>query len=365
MAIQDTGIGFRSVVGTVLGTTATNEGVLCTHPNVNMWSKWKPIAFPKVSWLTNADIESVGSGLIEGDTTTGGLPIAYQKPVGGATQPFRIGDFRNYNHDALPPVSVNIISVDGQTVPPYRVRINYQASIVFKLIPGSIDPSTIPNRNNCVRVKNTNPSGGFGGISWIGETTASTAATVNRPVNEVFGTELLDVTFTQLVRVNNPPRLEYMEYLGDANGSYENTRKWIEDQEYLNKFDLINYTEEINFMPNPTLFYDQIVDRVTAFLNINNESGFVINTVRIRARYTINASSMPDPGVFEDIDIIGATFELPTGNNGASINLTYYQQGETQTYTAYFFLEERIGNDWVQLSSVQIFNKDIYIPIPA
>ena len=42
------------LVGTTLGTSSRDVGTLCTHPAINMWSRYKPIKKNKVTGLTHA-----------------------------------------------------------------------------------------------------------------------------------------------------------------------------------------------------------------------------------------------------------------------------------------------------------------------
>ena len=93
-----------------LNADSRNVSILCTSPNINKWSKWKPVRFNKDCNITPLDLYSVNYGLM--------LPVGaatpqlasdneyvYQYPTGGNSAPFRMGDFRDYNHNAIPPVS--------------------------------------------------------------------------------------------------------------------------------------------------------------------------------------------------------------------------------------------------------------------
>jgi len=86
-----------TLVGNTIGNGSRNVGVLCTAPEINKWSKYKPVAgaYPQA-----------GDGKY-------GLVLtnlwAYDKPIGGASEPFRLGDFRKYEHnqaETLPPAYV-------------------------------------------------------------------------------------------------------------------------------------------------------------------------------------------------------------------------------------------------------------------
>ena len=118
MALGTIKIG-SDIVGDTLGTNSDDWGTLCTHPAVNKWSKWKPIRLNKVSGITVADLASANYGLTPALTSSNyadvaGVKWAYNKPRGGGNpyyEPFRIGDFRNYDHEALPIISDIMLNV--------------------------------------------------------------------------------------------------------------------------------------------------------------------------------------------------------------------------------------------------------------
>lgn len=112
MALSATGIT-TSMVGTALGAASRNVGALCVHPNVNKWSKWKPIRSQKLDGITASELASANYGLniiqygsvssvVSAYGINGGIWV-YLTPRGGAvSEPYRLGDFRNYDHSAPP-----------------------------------------------------------------------------------------------------------------------------------------------------------------------------------------------------------------------------------------------------------------------
>ena len=87
MALGTIKIG-SDIVGDTLGTNSDDWGTLCTHPAVNMWSKWKPIRLNKVSGITVSDLASANYGLTPALTSSNyadvaGVKWAYNKPRGG------------------------------------------------------------------------------------------------------------------------------------------------------------------------------------------------------------------------------------------------------------------------------------------
>ena len=109
------------MVARELGTTENDLGRLCIHPNINKWSKWKPVRYGSVVPITEAQLTFTNFGIslpiydsvedlvnalqflpIPGNDSN--LPIwHYLRPTGGASRPFRLTDFRNYKHNAVKP----------------------------------------------------------------------------------------------------------------------------------------------------------------------------------------------------------------------------------------------------------------------
>ena len=115
MALPSTNVT-TGMVRNTLGESTNNIGQLCTSPNVNMWSKWKPVRFPsggqgltenqRISqpisetsygiFITNSDSPLTLRELIGGQD---GTTHEYRRPRGGTNEPFRLGDFRGYRQD--------------------------------------------------------------------------------------------------------------------------------------------------------------------------------------------------------------------------------------------------------------------------
>lgn len=110
-----------SLVGQTLGTSSRDVGTLCTHPNINKWSRWKPVRFNSVAGLTEDEFASsqnnfgllAPAGRAASPETEYGIKTAvinastqdvwtYVRPTGLSSDPFRLGDFRNYNPLAIP-----------------------------------------------------------------------------------------------------------------------------------------------------------------------------------------------------------------------------------------------------------------------
>ena len=149
MAHTNTGIISAPVsfadVNSVLGTSHTSLGLLCTDNNINMWAARKPIFNTKVTVLTDADWKGNGRTL-SGYKTGGGIKKwadvyaqykdsmnssgspasqiwAYDKPASGSA--YRLSDFAGYYHNVGRAFSINTLfgnvnnilipSADGET----------------------------------------------------------------------------------------------------------------------------------------------------------------------------------------------------------------------------------------------------------
>ena len=116
MALPNTGIT-TSAVGNALGTTSRNINYLCQHTNINKWAKGKPVPYATTSGITDDNRKFANQGFDLNSVTS--ISIAqlwsaakankdweYTPPTGG-TEPFRLGDFRGYNHSAVQPYNYN------------------------------------------------------------------------------------------------------------------------------------------------------------------------------------------------------------------------------------------------------------------
>lgn len=113
MALASSGIT-TSLVGNTLGISNRNVGGLCTSSNVNPWSKWKPI-HSTVSTMTLGELKNRNYGieivqannptsLVSAIKANGNKGYTYNNPTGGSNSPYRLGDFRNYEHSAAMPL---------------------------------------------------------------------------------------------------------------------------------------------------------------------------------------------------------------------------------------------------------------------
>ena len=122
-ALPLTGIT-TSLVAQTIGVGSNDVGTLCSSTKINKWSKWKPISIAKVTGLTESDLQSANYGLSipaadSDDGTYLSQTWGYIKPTGGANSPYRLGDFRAYEHAAVLPFNLimpNYIAVGSSGV---------------------------------------------------------------------------------------------------------------------------------------------------------------------------------------------------------------------------------------------------------
>lgn len=114
MALPNTNISV-AMVKAELGAATNDVGRLCIHPNINKWSKWKPVRYDKPTPITETELATTRGGLLiqEFDTPSELLDFyrnnpnytfEYLKPRGDSVTPFehfRLTDFSNYDHSAF------------------------------------------------------------------------------------------------------------------------------------------------------------------------------------------------------------------------------------------------------------------------
>lgn len=121
-----------AMVKSELGAATNDVGQLCIHPNVNKWSKYKPIRHSSVTPLTETERKASGFGVAEAPTSGKAGLLEYQRPLGGTTSPFRLTDFTGYDHTASrPSLDTNTLNFTRGTFGnvPISENIQYHAVI--------------------------------------------------------------------------------------------------------------------------------------------------------------------------------------------------------------------------------------------
>lgn len=130
-------------VATTLAVGSNDLGTLCTHININKWSKFKPVHQPSLNPYTNPTWWKAFDGKCGltiptytslGTPTTptsclhamkNGLAVwSYSPPTGGAGSPYRLGDFRKYDHAAVMPID---------SMPEYNMYLDINNSVQIDL----------------------------------------------------------------------------------------------------------------------------------------------------------------------------------------------------------------------------------------
>lgn len=154
MALPTTGIS-TSLVGDTLGTSSRDVGTLCTHPNVNRWSKYKPVNSTSIIGLTPQQFANLkyGINIFELPSTVGpSYNIAnwnYNKPT--SLNPKRLGDFRMYEHDAPVPLLQN--HGTGEIVFAKFVNVNTNIQFDIPRFPTGLE-------DYCLNISNIATEGG-------------------------------------------------------------------------------------------------------------------------------------------------------------------------------------------------------------
>lgn len=118
----------------LFGEGSGDLATLCTSPKINVWAKYKPTVYPSpfpADWYKakdgnygiNITVENGKNNwkdlVAEYSKANNGYGTLYDKPTGGASSPFRLGDFRGYFHNANPEVkdylSTNVFISESDT----------------------------------------------------------------------------------------------------------------------------------------------------------------------------------------------------------------------------------------------------------
>lgn len=108
-----------TLVANTLGTSSRDVGTLCTSDRINKWSKYKPTRYSAIA-PTMDQFWKANDGYCGFDLTTARISNAtdvdgmvnnvwtYLPPRGGEDEPYRLGDFRGYEHNATVQYSARV-----------------------------------------------------------------------------------------------------------------------------------------------------------------------------------------------------------------------------------------------------------------
>ncbi len=146
-------------VKSLLGESSNDLATLCKSSKINVWAKYKPTDYNAAfsdNWSKGKDgnyglnittdnrVSSWSALVAEYSKANNGYSNIYKRPSGGSSSPYRLGDFRGYNHKAKPEISdylaatnyiedsqislsvaYNVVTVDGD-------QVSYNAVEAFK-----------------------------------------------------------------------------------------------------------------------------------------------------------------------------------------------------------------------------------------
>ena len=84
MALPTTDIT-TTLVKQAIGYESHNVGTLYSRPEINKWSKYKPVDYQSIAPLTDAQFKEANYGLTITNSTNLDSPVgwSYNKPIGG------------------------------------------------------------------------------------------------------------------------------------------------------------------------------------------------------------------------------------------------------------------------------------------
>lgn len=185
MKLPDTDITILSVRN-CLGYPSTDLGTLCSCNKVNMWSKHKPVIYNADSTDGDSNWYKARSGNCGINIPSFNSPLEAGKaswtqelPTGGAASPYRLGDFRGYDHNAVPFMTLQApeeISIDiGRASNQVFYVINQQVDKTSNLSWDDFTTLNYPLKNCYLACY----------IEKVGATYTNTIVTAENPISSV------------------------------------------------------------------------------------------------------------------------------------------------------------------------------------
>lgn len=127
------------------GLSTNDLGTLITKANINVWAKYKPTVYPSpfpddwykakdrnygINITVNNRVSSWNALVAEYSKANNGYTNIYNRPTGGADAPYRLGDFRGYNHNAKPEIGDYLAATNYQEDSPISLSVAYNAVTV-------------------------------------------------------------------------------------------------------------------------------------------------------------------------------------------------------------------------------------------
>lgn len=148
MSLPYTGLTIQ-MVAKELGEKSSKLSDLCTSKNINLFSWRKPFAYAanKVelddyqAWRGRMYGFQVVPQITKPESGAEMPEMSYNPPSGGTQEPYRLGDFRGYSHNAKSPITLNI-TTEFDSIKPTVCRLT------FNQLDGQLTLSEIFNTQN-------------------------------------------------------------------------------------------------------------------------------------------------------------------------------------------------------------------------
>lgn len=129
----------------LFGEPSGDLATLCKSSKINVWAKYKPTDYNAAftdNWSKGKDgnyglnitvdnrVSSWSALVAEYSKPNNGYSNIYKRPSGGATSPYRLGDFRGYNHKAKPEISDYLAATNYIEDSPISLSVAYNAITV-------------------------------------------------------------------------------------------------------------------------------------------------------------------------------------------------------------------------------------------
>lgn len=208
-----------TIVAQEIGVASNSVGNLCGSYNVNKWAKYKPVSYPSQfsiygeSGTDTTILKNLNFGLqatkIDRDTLAT-TEWTYLRPGGGQYSPYRIGDFRGYNHQAKPFLRIDDVQWNPFTTPVESLTI----TPTYKFGPNSYDGNVQSNSGQSTSgieiypqdllapLSNTTLSNMYLGIATTGVTNGNTVEGVFAPSKLSSATSPSQMTITPANNAN-------------------------------------------------------------------------------------------------------------------------------------------------------------------
>lgn len=226
MALGTTGIT-TSIVSQEINLASNSVGTLCSSSKVNKWSKFKPISYASNTGIygetgnNDTILKNLNYGLTATKidrTTLDTTEWSYLRPTGGQYSPYRLGDFRGYNHQATPFMRIDNVdwnpfttSVDSLNITPtYKFGPNSYDGNVQSNSGQSLTGIEIYPQDLLAPLSNTTLTNMYFGIATLGVTNGNTVEGIFAPSKLSAATNPAQMTITPANNANIKAHLEAM-----------------------------------------------------------------------------------------------------------------------------------------------------------